>query len=121
LLALLPRATTTGTQGFHWGSVAAIAAAIGFAAFALTRPSGKRERWFLAALVTAVLSLMGDTASGFAVDRLTKHPASTDCVSFYVQLDELVDDEPISVAQQALNGDPRTRLCRAPLIALHKR
>jgi hypothetical protein len=42
----------------------------------------------------------------------------TDCLQFFVLLDELVDDEPIAIAKSVIEHDPRKDECKAPLTLL---
>ena len=118
LLAVLPRATSQGAQAFHWGSLGLVVATVAFAAFAFTRPPGKQKGWVLAAVVSAILAMGGNTASGFFVARLTEHSTPRDCLAFFVQLDQLIDDEPGLMADPSILHDPRTATCRPPLAAL---
>jgi hypothetical protein len=39
----------------------------------------------------------------------------TDCLQFFVLLDELVDDEPIAITESVIEHDPRRDECKAPL------
>jgi hypothetical protein len=120
LLSLLPRATTAGARAFSIGSLVLTLATIGLTAVAFISPPGKKQRWILSAVLTAVLAFMSTTASGLVLNRVKNSPtgppsvavtaqnyfsptvrpaavtvdAGTDCAVYLANLDLLVDDEP---------------------------
>jgi hypothetical protein len=80
--------------------------------------SEKRQTWFLAAVVGAVLT----TVFGLGGSWIQKHledPPSADCLAFDTQFAQLVGDQSQTIALRLSNSDRRRRACMPTLKGLN--
>jgi hypothetical protein len=118
LPSLLPKWGNTGGAGFlHYSSLVLLLASAGSLAGAATQAVQKRPGWFRRAVIwlvsgtlTAVLGGFASFGVGVAQAHFTKPTA--DCVAFFTQLDQLVEDEPLAIAADAAANDSRSKPCK---------
>jgi hypothetical protein len=72
------------------------------------KPESFRVKLLLAG-ITAILAVASTSSANAVQTRYIKPPV--DCLAFLVQVDEVVDDDPMRVATQALTNDPRKQKC----------